>query len=132
MEKKTASQFKWNDENTETVVIAYQEQFKADPAVANSRKFLGELARKVGAKSAQSVMAKLATTKDADGEKVYQVVEGLKTGPTADKPARRTKGVIVRDIANVLGVSVETVDTLEKVKAEQLEALLKLITPETE
>lgn len=131
MEKKTA-QFKWNDENTETVVNAYQEKFREDPAEANSRKFLGELARQVGAKSAQSVMAKLATTKDADGEKVYQVVEGLRTGPAADKPARRTKGVIVRDIASVLGVSVETIDSFEKVKAEQLEALLKLVTPETE
>lgn len=130
MEKKAA--FKWDDNNTETVVIAYQQQFKEDPAVANSRKFLGELARQVGAKSAQSVMAKLATTKDSNGEKVYQVVEGLRTGPAADKPARRTKGVIVRDIAAALGVAVETVDTLEKVKAEQLEALLKLITPETE
>lgn len=59
--------FEWNKETTEKAVSIYQAKVEAEGCeVANTNDSLGEIAKAVGAKSAQAIRSKLST------EKVYQ------------------------------------------------------------
>lgn len=118
--KQAKARFVWNEENTKVIVDAYLTQKEADHAKANSSEFRAKLAAEVGAKSAHSVLSKLAS------EGVYIAIE-----PSANPNAtrRRTKPVIASEIGaelERLGVSVDekATDTLSNSNAEALEAVL--------
>lgn len=124
--------FKWNDENTQQAVEAYQTAY-AEKGIeySNSKEFLGELAETLGAKSSRAIMSKLSTMKDADGEKVYKSLESagiVKKAPAADgKPAAQTKAHTVRAIAKALDIEAEDIFGLDRAKGEYLDNLLAAI-----
>lgn len=74
--------FAWNEENTATVIAAYQDAIAASGIdAANSDEALNAIAATVGAKNANSIRQKLAK------EKVYQKVEKPATAKREAKTA---------------------------------------------
>lgn len=87
----TQKAFKWNEENTITVVNAYLAKLHEAGAVqANNAVFLTELAESVGAVSARSVRQKLAS------QKVYEKAE--ESAKAEKAPVTRQKKVILASL----------------------------------
>lgn len=120
--KKVA--FAWDDKNTVVVVDAYNAELnrELDPANKddvnqhNSKKFLADLADKVGAKSGASVRCKLSS------EKVY-VKSDTATASGKVKDVKPTKVSTVYNLEKILGLEKESLDTLDKANASALETL---------
>lgn len=83
---------------------------------ANAEKALNAIAVEIGAKSGRAIRGKLAK------EGVYIALEPQAKVSTS---TRTSKGQYVRSIASGLGLDLETVQTLDKVNLEALEALTK-------
>jgi hypothetical protein len=129
MNKSTGKKavFSWNDANALIVKDAYLLELnrvtdptnKADVNMQNDKKFLDDLAVKVGAKSGASVRAKLSN------EKVYVKVEATKSGKKA--VVKPTKVASVYNIEALFNLPKESLDTLEKANAVALDTLTKAI-----
>ena len=118
-----AQKFSWNAENTAEAQTLFL-GFKAD-GMSNT-----EAAEEIASQfdvPRRSVISKLATLRDADGEKIYQ----------KEAPKRKVGGAssirklsIVKTIAEELGIEVDAIESLEKGTKAHLEALLAAITGE--
>jgi hypothetical protein len=125
---KAPAKFSWDEENQAVIAQAYLEQKEIDHIKANSKGFLGELARKVGAKSDQSVRSKLAALK------VYVAAE--KVSNTIAKP-RITKPILADEIRGLVcnagvDLSEDAANSLANANAEALKALIKALSVDEE
>ncbi|BAV81311.1 A2-A3 protein [Vibrio phage VCPH] len=119
-----AKAFAWNKENEATITSAYEEMLAQDHAKANSKEFLAELAKQVGAKSAQAVRSKLSNLK---------VYEALEAGSTAKgRKARITKPLLADCVKKAVvdaGVEIrgDAMDTLANANTDALTAVLETL-----
>ena len=117
------STFKWNDENTQLAVEKYQAALTEHGVEYSndSKGFLKELAEELGAKSPRSVVSKLSTTRDKDGQKVYKSFEEMgvqRQAAVNDKKRAITKPQVVASIADKLGIEYEDIAGLDRAKLE--------------
>lgn len=106
---------KWNEASTKIVIDLYTAKLeKEGKAAAAHNDFMDELAVKVEAVSGKAVRAKLTA------EKVY-----VKPDAVASVPKTNTvrKEHFVRAIGHVLGIDVDTIDTLKNGKTDALQAV---------
>lgn len=113
--------FAWDEKNESVIADAYAEQKAIDHQKANSKEWLGELAKKVGAKSAQAVRSKLSNMK------VYQALETSSTG--SGKKARITKPQLADAACKAItdaGVKIKgnAGDTLANANVDALNAVI--------
>lgn len=121
MTNTTKKPFAWDEKNESVIADAYAEQKAIDHAKANSKEWLGELAKKVGAKSAQAVRSKLSNMK------VYEAIET--TASTGGKKARITKPMLAEAACRAITDSGVTLkgnagDTLANANVEALNAVI--------
>lgn len=129
----SAKAFKWDDANTEQAMNAYLAAFEEKGIeFSNSKEFLTGLANELGAKSSRSIMSKLSTLKDENGDKVYRSLEsaGIVRRPatTSGKPAAETKAQTVDKIAKLLNCEYEDIHGLDRAKGEYLDNLFEYIS----
>lgn len=122
MTQQTKKPFAWDEKNQAVIAEAYETMLATDHAKANSKEWLGELAKQVGAKSAQAVRSKLSNMK------VYQALET--TGSTGVKKARITKPVLAACAVQAItdaGVKLEgnAGDTLANANVDALNGIIE-------
>lgn len=121
MTNTTKKPFAWDEKNESVIAEAYAEQKAIDHAKANSKEWLGELAKQVGAKSAQAVRSKLSNMK------VYEAIETASS--TGGKKARITKPMLAEAACKAITDSGVTLkgnagDTLANANVDALNALI--------
>lgn len=106
----------WTEEVTESAVTTYIDGRAAGKTNAD---IISELAEELNT-SVPSVRSKLATIKDAEGNKIYQADKRAVGGASTIRKLN-----IVNQIEDALDLERGSLDSLEKGSKLQLEALLK-------